>query len=422
MRSILIIAATFLVFSNSLFAQSDFISLDKQTYDYYLKGDFKNLKKTGNRMLSQGIDYYYLRMRMGILAYNNNKYSDAEMHFNKALTFSSGDTISREYIYFSYLFSGRNADAGLYLESVPWVNKSNALKLIKKHRLSEIYVGSSASVFDEVLYPSNSMYFEALKNSFAFNAGLEYYFSSKLKGAFAYTNYRKSGILYTGSNPAGTNLDFSQNQVYAKLTRMTFPGWEFSGFGHIALFSNNLSHQGSRRSSSKLKSEYLGGIGIAKNGWKIRGGANLSFSNFSNSSQLRGEGYLTYLPFGNLNFYITTGGMYQNDKNWGATYQINQEIGIRVAKFFWLESGLVKGNSFLYARNQGVVMNNSFQIPATTIYGNFIFLLGKQLSITLSPFYSQNQDYSWNLTGYTKSNMINSNSFGGDIKLTFKIK
>jgi hypothetical protein len=203
---------------------------------------------------------------------------------------------------------------------------------------------------------------------------------------------------------------------------MVFPGWEFSGFGHIALYSDGTTQtqQGNRRSALKLKTEYLGGIGISKNGGRIRAGINASYSNFGNSNQIRGEGYLTYLPFGNLNLYFTSGGMYQTDENWGGTYQINQEIGVKVAKFLWLESGIVKGNSFLYARNQGFGVNNSFLIPATTVYSNFIFLLGKKFSITLSPYYNANQAYSWDLNAYKRYDMLNLNSFGGAIKLTFK--
>ena len=101
MRRLLIIAATLMAISTKLLAQNDFLSIDKQTYDYYMNGDYRNLKRTADTMLSQGMDYYYLRMRLGILSYNNELYSSALKHFNRALEFNSGDTLSREYIYYS---------------------------------------------------------------------------------------------------------------------------------------------------------------------------------------------------------------------------------------------------------------------------------------------------------------------------------
>lgn len=424
MRILLTITAMVLAFSANLSAQTDFNTLDKKSYDYYIKGDYKNLKKTADSMFSQGIDYYYLRMRLGILAYNKQQYSDALRHFTKALEFNSSDTISREYIYSSYLFSGRKADANLYLESIPRDNKNTTLKSIDKPGLSEIYIGSSAEGYDVTLYGLNNLNYEAVKNSLSFHAGFESFLSGRFKGTFAYTNYRKAGTVYSASNPAGTDLNFTQNQVYVKLTGYIFPGWEFSGFGHVAFYSDITPHaqMGNGRSTNQTVTEHLWGVGISKNGWEIRTGANLSISNFSNSNQIRGEGYLTWLPSGNLNLYLTSGGMYQSDKNWGETYQLSQEIGFKIFKSLWLESGIVKGNSFLYARIQGYMMNNSFQIPATIIYGNIIILPEKQFSITVTPFYAENQSYSWDLNAYTRTDKLTLNSFGCAIKLIYKNK
>jgi hypothetical protein len=422
MRFILIIC--FISISTTLYAQSDFVSLDKQTYEFYLKGDYKNLEKTGNQMLSQGIDYYYLRMRMGILSFNHQRYSKAVKHFSKALVFSSLDTLSLEYIYNSFLLSGRNSDANLYLESIPWDNKSLYLKSIKTSGLSELYVGSSTFGYDQTLYTTNALMYESIAKSNNIYAGLEYVFSSKLKGNFSYANYQKTGTSYSSASPLGRPLDFMQNQFYGKLTRVAFSGWEFSAFGHAALFSQPRPQgaMGNRRLVSNLKTEYLAGFGVAKSGWKVRSGVDFSYSNFGKSTQLRGEGYLTYLPFGNLNLYFTSSGMVQTDKSWGSTYQVNQEVGFRVFKFLWMESGIASGNAFLFARDQGLLFNNSFQVPSTTIYGNLIFLMGKHINFTVSPVFNQNQFYSWNLNTYTRSDKQELNSYGCSIKLTYKFK
>jgi hypothetical protein len=421
---IILTVAIILTSSINMIAQSDYLSLDRQTFDQYLRGDYKNLKITTTKMLVQGIDFYYLRMRIGILSYNNQRYPNAVEHFTKAIEFNSWDTISREYIYYSYLFSGRKADANIYLSSITPGKKNYALKRIKEQGLSDIFILSSYNSYDAKNYTTNSLYYEAVDKSLIANVGMENYFSSKFKGNFVYTFYNKSGKIYSSFNPEGKELDFTQNQLYAKFTGLTFPGWEFSGFGHFAIFSDVLKSTQSygRKSSIKLTTEYLGGVSISKNGWRVRGGINLSYSNFGKSSQLRGEGYFVYLPFGNLNLYLTSGGMYQTDQNWGDTYQVNQEVGLKIFDHLWVETGVIMGNSFLYARNQGLNLNNSFQIPSTTFYGNFIAILGNRLSLTLSPYYTENQIYSWDLNALTKTNKLVLNSYGGNIKLTFKIK
>ena len=425
MRILLTITLTLLVLSADLFAQNDFLTLDKKTYDFYFKGDYKNLKKTADAMLLKGIDYYYLRMRLGMLAYNKQLYSSAFKQFSRALKFNPMDTISREYIYYSYLFSGRKPDADFYLMSIPDDKKNNALKSLGNPVLSPaVYLGSSASGYDVPLHLNNNLYYEAVKSSLSMNAGFETCFLSRFKGTFAFTHFMKTGTVYSADDVSGKDLNFNQNQVYAKLTGYVFPGWEFSGFGHIAFYTDAVTQgpPGNRRTINVAKTEYVYGAGISKNGWKIRTGANFSLSNFSNSNQIRGEAYLTYLPFGNLNLYLTSGWMGQTDTNWGGTYQVNEEIGLKVFKFLWLESGIIKGTSFLYARNQGSFMNNSFQIPATTIYGNFVILPGNHFVITITPLYIQNFLYSQDLTAYTMTDKQTSFSSGGTIKITYKIK
>lgn len=415
MRILLIIMTMLEIFSIEMSAQDDFVKLDRQTYDYYLKGDYKNLSCTAERMISQGIDYYYLRMRLGILSYNKQLYYNALKHFNKALEFNSLDTVSRKYIYYSYLFSGRKADANLYLKSVSGALDNNKSRLKERYQSQEFYAATTVSYSNISLYRINNLYYEAIKNSLNINAGFESYFLKRFKGTFSYTNFRKSGTVYSASFPDGKDLNFSQDQVYVKLTGYIFPGWEFSGFSQFAFFNDILIN-------GQKTTEYLGGAGISKNGWKIRTGVNISLSNFSNSTQTRAEGYVTWLPGGNLNLYFTSGGMYQSDKTWGNTYQINQDVGFRINKSLWMESGINVGNSFLYARNQGFMMNNSFLIPATTIYGNIICFLNKNFSISLTPFYIEYQSYSWDLDAFTRTGKLINNSLGGSIKLKYKYR
>jgi hypothetical protein len=422
MRIILKILFLLTVFSATLSAQNDFATLDRRTYAYYIRGNYRNLESATDSMLKQGIDYYYLRMRIGILSYNRQRYPDAVKHFCKALEFNSLDTISKEYIYQSYLYSGRKADAGLYLESIPADKKNTDLKSVDKPGLSEIYLGSSVTGYDVTTYTFNNLNYEAIKYSFGFQAGIESFLSSVFKGTLAFTNYNKSGTVYSPSNPAGGVLNFTQSQVYARLTGYVFPGWEFSVFGNTVFYKDDLTSGRMGAATTLRKAEYLGGTGISKTGWRLRTGVNMSFSNFSNSNQIRGEGYLTWLPAGNLNLYFTTGGMYQNDKVWGDTYQINQEVGLKIIKSIWIEAGIVQGNSFLYARNQGYTINNSFLIPATTIYSNLIFLPWKHLSLTVTPYLIENIAYSWDLNASVRTAKLNLGSAGSAVRLTYKFR
>ena len=296
---------------------------------------------------------------------------------------------------------------------MPIDTRNRIIKTTGNPGLSEFYIISSAALYDVTLYSYNNLYYESVKNSLNISGGFQGSLSDRIKLNLAFTNFRKAGTIYNSNIPTGAEFNFSQNQIYLKLTGLAFSNWEFSGFGHAAFYNPVLD-------PGQFNTEMLMGLGIANTGWKLRTGANFSFSNFGSSNQIRGEGYLTYLPSGNLNLYFTAGGMYQEDSNWGNTYQINQEVGFRILKSLWFETGLVKGNSFLYARNQGSLIDNSFQSPATIIYGNIIVLPWKKFTITISPFYLENNTYSWDLNAYTRMARLDHSAFGGTLKLTYK--
>lgn len=414
MRVLLIIAITFILSAN-LNGQSDFRSFDSISYNYYLKGDYANLERTAETMYSSGFDYYYIRMRLGILAYYKQRYKTSSDNFRKAIEFSSHDTLSHEYIYYSYLFSGRDHDAKLYLASIPDDRKNNVLKSVRSKGVTNIFIGSSYSVNDVLLYQTNNLYYESVKSSLGLTAGFEAYTGNKAVISLAYTSLFKEGTVYSASAPSGIDLNFRQNQYYGKIVVFPSEGFEFSGFGHIVSF-NDVFTEGLKYT------EFSGGAGISINGWKMRSGLNVSMSNFGNSRQVRGEGYLTLLPTGNLNLYFTSGAMIQNDKYWGLTYQVNQVIGFRLADFLWVETGVMKGNSFLNVRNNGYSVNNSYQIPSLTAHGNLILFPLNKINLTLTPYFNNFDVYSWDFTSISRTGRVNIDSYGCAFKLSFKIR
>jgi hypothetical protein len=414
MRIVLILILVSLSFSPNILAQSDFKTLDRETYNYFMKGDYKNLKESAGRLISQGADYYYLRIRLGIAAFNNRNYAESAKNFDKALEFNSFDTISYEYLYYNYINSGRKSDAALFLETLSPESKTSALKQEKSGIEYSFFAGGTASSFNQEPVKATSLYRESLLHTNSLFAGVEVSFPKRFSAELSITSFTKTGKFYSYEYQTGANFAFTQAQVYGKFSARFFPGYE------VVLFGNNAIYK-TLESTNATKSEVNLGAGILKNWWIIRTGGNFSVSNFSNSLQLRGEGYLTLLPHGNLNFYLTTGGMFQYDKNWGASFQADQEIGYRIVKNLWGETGLVVGNSFLYSRNQGYSMNNSFQIPSVVIYTNMILPL-KKLTMTLSPYFAQYQNYSWNLTNYSRTNHSTVNSIGVSLKLNYNYK
>ncbi|MBN2482093.1 MAG: hypothetical protein JXB19_10155, partial [Bacteroidales bacterium] len=57
-----------------------YAEVNSQTYQLYLDRDWHALIKVGKHALREGIDYYYLRMRIGIAYYELKRYQASIPH------------------------------------------------------------------------------------------------------------------------------------------------------------------------------------------------------------------------------------------------------------------------------------------------------------------------------------------------------
>ncbi len=125
-----IITALLLILSiNAVTAQKlSTIQVDKQTYQYYLNGQWKDLIDLANRAIDQGIDFFYLRTRLGLAYYNLGKYRLAAIQFRKALDWYPQDKWTLEMLYYSYLYGGMYADAYKLIYDFPIDLRNKLLK------------------------------------------------------------------------------------------------------------------------------------------------------------------------------------------------------------------------------------------------------------------------------------------------------
>jgi hypothetical protein len=100
-----------------------FISVDTSTYNLYLRGEWEELAKSGRLALKQGIDYYYLEMRIAYALYMKGKYRLAQKYYKRALKFNSTDELANEYLYYSYLNAGQQSDAHVRIKHLTDVQK-----------------------------------------------------------------------------------------------------------------------------------------------------------------------------------------------------------------------------------------------------------------------------------------------------------
>ncbi len=76
----------FLLLGNLAHSQElDFTTVDRLSYDYYLRGQWDSLIWIANQGLANNIESYFINLRLGVAYYEKRQYVDAEKYLSKTL-------------------------------------------------------------------------------------------------------------------------------------------------------------------------------------------------------------------------------------------------------------------------------------------------------------------------------------------------
>lgn len=146
MKKLIIILS--LIISISSFAQDtlNFKMVDATTYQSYVDKDWNKVIEVGNKALKQDIDYYFLRMRLGIAYYEETNYRKAIIHFEKAMDMNNEEVVAIEYLYYAYKNIGNDIQA---LRTLDRSNTKYANKLLYEQKIFQnIYTFFSTRIYD----------------------------------------------------------------------------------------------------------------------------------------------------------------------------------------------------------------------------------------------------------------------------------
>ncbi|MCH2043452.1 MAG: hypothetical protein MK212_04875 [Saprospiraceae bacterium] len=110
----------FLIVCSSLVSAQElsFGEVNRRSLAYYYAQNWKALIALGDSALVQDFDYYILRYRLGIAYYESGNYWKSQRHFEKAYALNNEDPYLREYLYYSYLFSGNEGNALFFAKNM----------------------------------------------------------------------------------------------------------------------------------------------------------------------------------------------------------------------------------------------------------------------------------------------------------------
>lgn len=378
---------------------------EKKSLELYNNQNWKELIPLVEQAINQEIDYYYLRMRIGIALYEKKHYTKAIKHFEKALEFNPDDNLSKEYIYYSYIFSGKTYEAQQYSKTFPESLKTK-LNTSKNPIIKNIYAETGYSLNTEfkTLQPeipgekNANLQRNISKNSYFENLSLTHRLGEKTQIVHSYSGLKLNWTQQYKFDNAETQQflhNTSQNQYFLGINIHNSKHTTYMFGAHFLWLKNNyntLDFETSVIPFSKLftnndvkTSERLYFIGFQSDYkyWSL--GLSFSFSNFNSYQQKQPNLDLTFYPFGNLNVYSNTciSKVFESSQSYKVKSDpvIKQTVGIKVWKF-WTEIHSTFGTLSDYVENNGYTIYNDVDRMKNRYGINFIIPV-KKLSITL---------------------------------------
>ena len=347
-----------LVFTIHLKAQenNDWIKSDISTYRQYLNMQWDSLIDEGDQYISKGIDYYYLRVRLGVACYMKQNYVKAIRHLSKALEFNPGDQFAIEYLYFAHLYYGDDFETKIFAGKL---NPERAKELgIKKSFIEGYSADVTYSFSPEKKIPAKAGTTNGIqqipRNFKNANITLKQMPGTRLKLVEGYTFLYKNSDYYNKTTSADDFYSsyIFQNQIYASAVYYIGKGWQVAAAYHplwvsIPVTTTTGNGQGKKSFTSYNNlSNYSFSGSISKSFGYFSLGYTYSGSELNYYQQQQHAFNLGINPLGNLNLYLLSRLIVQNDKTFPDTQSVvvGETLGFKVNRHFWAEANLMAGN------------------------------------------------------------------------------
>ena len=398
-------------------------SVDSQTYLLWLQKDWKSLIKEGKHALENNIDFYYLRVRMGIAYYEQKNYHMAIHHFEKAYKVNAQEAYLKEYLYFSYLFAGRNADAAILASTFPLslrekvgAAKDNFIDQLSLFHNSSFLTNTSAiESYPAEFSPANDGFQEITRRYSLFSIGLLHKPNPSFSISHAYTNIQKTSFGFTldyGSKEIIENQKTTVHQYYIAGSSRLAKGLNVGYGGHIVNIRYPVDvsffRQGQIYTATQIVSntDAVGFISACKSLNYLTLGSSLSLAGLNSAIQVQGNIILSLYPLGNLNLYSTSTFSYKWESYSNQTIDnavvFDQLLGFKINRLLWAEGFLTFGSMKNFVTNNGATIYNGIEFITGRYGGRLIILLKPNISfITTYTNLSK-------LSTYTETNNPNS--------------
>ena len=452
-RITLIIILMFFCFSN-IKAQEDTydIETDKQTLKLYNEKNWNELIRIGKEANEKQIDFYYLNLRIGIAYFRKENYRLAIPYFKKALRTKQNDSVTLEYLYFAFLNSGRDNDAGILSKPMPNSLKEK-LNIKSKPFLEGIYIAGNL-LFNNNITILNKLDTDGAENIYGeqsfinkhtfYSLGLKNNFGQRISAnyTFSMVEMEQNQQISTLDTNYNFNISNKQAQYYINLSyhfsesfdlSATFNLFDINAQTKLFQTRSSFSDFTEQNTYNIFDTAYNANavlnvydtifnyheirtpvfstdtittmdkafsISLHKDIRQFRVGLHGAYSQLYGIKSVQAGLSVVYYPLGNLDMYTYTDIIAKKSIISGTGrimpgFHAKQLVGLRIYKNLWTENFYSFGNMSNYMSNNASVMHNTGEIIKQTAGINFSYYMFEyKLKLQLS-FITMQKKYSY---------------------------
>jgi len=356
----------FLFFTVSISASepSKIAYVDSLSYDYYMRGEWKQLIELGKKATKEGLNFKYLQQRMGYAYYAMGDYYNSIRYYKNSLNFDENDQISHYYLYYSALNTANLPMARYHLSKLD--NES------RKNIDSKEY-----KILDCV-----DLEYNYKINNYILRANPHY----KRIGFSTQLGYRLN--LYQSISAYDQMTDLTnetvQNEYFASLSYSIFSGTNFNIAYHYV--GTKIS---SETDTLKIPGNLL--FGKLSQNWR-RFDFSLSQSLFTNefSKSFQTGFHVGYMLPSKFKIYLKSS-LYTMTESDTTRLVFNQTIGTMIGRKLWLQGALTLGNLNNFVDNDGLYLYNSIDYTTFRTGASAYLYLNNHLTFFTNYTYDKKQ-------------------------------
>jgi hypothetical protein len=377
MRRHLLICAAILLLGKVSLSQPAFHLTDSVTYQLYLQKKWEQLLPEAEKAIKNKIDFYYLRVRAGVAAYELKNYRKAASHLERAYQISREDDFVNSYFYYALIMSGRKDEADALADRLPpdmlmktGLKRKELVTGISVESLMSFNADFSGLQSEKIGTESDySNYRSLLKKQFYKGIALDHHL---LPGLDLYQNFSHIAIDRMQQFRSSVNwLDTmkstgtSQYQYFISGRVQLGKGWVFLA-AVTKMWGQSRYHIPEYVAPQYYNllerrwdiNDYVFTAGISKELIWMRPKAVAGIGKINGYHQFQTNLQVIIYPYGNLNFYlIPEVSVHIDESDPGAKLVFRQGAGIKTGPI-WLSLDYAFGTMKNFYSGEGLVVYN----------------------------------------------------------------